>query len=207
MNRATLWDSLSATQHCNLVLELIGGTGQVVASATNVTAEGSGTKTFSITVPSGAQGPFAWSALLQTAPQTSSLDVYDSFEGRDRGLDRSPMFPWFSYVYPDPGVFNPDPSGVSKLGEGVRYEPADSTKRVGYLVVSNAPAPGVPSGFGIVHGIDTWALPADRRLWSNYVFSCDFKETHARDCTLQLQIKDAAGNFMECVRPYSPGPI
>jgi len=117
LNRAVLWDSLSATQHCNIVLELIGGTGQIVAAVTNVTAEGSGTNQFVIVVPPGAQGPFSWLALLQTAPQTKSLDVYDSFEGRDLGLDRSPIYPWFSYIYPDPGVFYPVPGGVTKLGK------------------------------------------------------------------------------------------
>jgi hypothetical protein len=205
LDRARLWDSLSATQHYNLVLELIGGTGQIVASSTNVTAEGSGTNQFVIAVPPGAQGPFSWLALLQTAPQTKSLDVYDGFEGRELGSDRSPMYPWFSYFYPDPGVFYPNPSGVTKLGEGILYEPGRSTNQVAYLVVSNAPAPGVLSGFGIVRGTNAWALPADARLWSNYVFSCDFKETHGRDCILQLQIKDAVGNFKESVRPYLPG--
>src|SRR5262249_23946595 len=53
----------------------------------------------------------------------------------------------------------------------------------------------------IVRGTnDYWALPADSRLWSNYVFSCDFKETHGRKCTLQLQLKDANGKFIEYVK-------
>jgi len=64
------------------------------------------------------------------------------------------------------------------------------------MVVTNAPAPGVLSGFGIVRGTNDWALPADHVLWSNYVFSCDFKETHARACVLQLQVKDADRNWM-----------
>src|SRR5206468_5058623 len=136
LNRARLWDSLSATQHYNVVLELIGGTGQVVVSVTNVTAEGSGTNQFVITVPPAAQGPFSWLALLQTAPQTKSLDVYDSFEGRDLGLDRSPMHPWFSYVYPDPGIFYADAGGVTKLEEGIQYEPERVNNKVAYLVVS-----------------------------------------------------------------------
>jgi hypothetical protein len=197
LGRGALWDSLSAKQHYDIILELIGGAGQILAAVTNVTTEGSGTNLFSITVPTGAQGPFSWTALLQTAPQTKSLDVYDSFEGRDRGLDRSLMYPWFSYVYPDPpgGVFNPVPGGVTKLGEGILYDPG--TNKAGYMVVTNAPAPGVLSGFGIVRGTNDWALPADHRLWSNYVFSCDFKETHARACILQLQVKDANRNWME----------
>jgi hypothetical protein len=197
LNRAALWDSLSATQHYNLVLDLIDGAGQVAASVTNVTAEGSGTNLFSISVPPAARGPFSWSALLQTAPQSKSLDLDDSFEGRDRGLDRSPIYPWFSYVYPDPG-------GVTKLGEGVRYEPERPSNKLAYLLVTNAPAPGALSGFGIVRGADTWALPADHKLWSNYVFSCDFKETQSRACLLQLQIKDADGNWIEFTRPYAP---
>ena len=199
LGRGALWDSLSTTQHYNLVLELIGGGGQVLASATNITSEGSGTNFFSITVPTGAQGPFSWAALLQTAPQTKSLDVYDSFEGRDRGEDRSPMYPWFSYVYPDPpgGVFNPVPGGVTKLGEGILHDPQTGTNKAAYMVVTNAPAPGVLSGFGIVRGTNDWELPADTNLWSNYVFSCDFKEIPARACILQLQVKDADRNWIE----------
>jgi hypothetical protein len=199
LGRAALWDSLSATQRYNLVLELVGGAGQVVASATNATGEGSGAALFSIVVPPGAQGPFSWSALLQTAPQTRSLDVYDSFEGRDRGLDRSPMYPWFSYAYPAI-------SGVSKQGEGIRYEPVGAANKVAYLVVTNAPPPGVLSGFGIVRGTNDWALPANHSLWTNYVFSCEFKEAQARECILQLQIKDADGNWLQFAKPYTPRP-
>jgi hypothetical protein len=205
LSRAALWDSLSATQHYNVVLELIGGSGQVLASATNVTADGSGTNLFSIVVPPAAQGPFSWSASLRTAPRTGSLDVSDSFEGRDRGLDRSPMYPWFSYVYPDHGAFSPDPGGVTKLGEGIRFEPGRAANKVAYMVVTNAPAPGALSGFGIVRGTNEWALP-DPRLWSNYLFSCDFKEIRGPECSLQLQLKDVNGNWIEFNLPYTNGP-
>jgi hypothetical protein len=156
-------------------------------------------------VPPAAQGPFSWTALLQPAPQTKSLDVYDSFEGRERGLDRSPIYPWFSYVYPDSGVFDPNPGGVRKLGEGIRFEPERATNKVAYMVVTNAPAPGVLSGFGIVRGTNSWALPADHRLWSNYVFSCDFKETRGQGCFLQLEVKDSNGNWIEFGMPYTNG--
>jgi len=108
------------------------------------------------------------------------------------------MYPWFSYLYPDPGVFYPDPGGVTKLGQGILYDPQNGTNKAAYMVVTNAPAPGVLSGFGIVRGsTNDWALPADHVLWSNYVFSCDFKETHARACILQLQLKDANLNWIE----------
>jgi hypothetical protein len=200
LGRAALWDSLSTTQHYDLVLELIGGAGQVLASVTNVTSEGSGTNLFSITVPTGAQGPFSWTALLQTAPQTKSLDVYDSFEGRERGEDRSPMYPWFSYVYSAAG-------NVTKLSEGVLYDGGNGANKAAYLVVTNPPDPGGLSGFGIRRGTNEWALPADRALWSNYVFSCDFKETHAMACNLQLQVKDADTNWIEFVKSYdATGP-
>jgi len=198
LSRAALWDSLSAAQHYNLVLQLIGGAGQVVASATNVTAEGSGTNRFLIAVPPAAQGPFTWAAMLQTAPQTMSLDLYDSFEGRDRGLDRSPVHPWFSYVY------SADNKAV-KLSEGVLYDPDNPTNKVAYMLVTNSPAAGGLSGFGIRRGTNDWALPADHRLWSNYVFSTDFKETRGQDCFLLLQIKDADGNWLEFGTNYSPG--
>ncbi len=196
LDRAALWDSVSAAQYDNVVLKLIGGTGQVLAALTNITSVGSGTNLFPVTVPPGAQGPFSWVALLQTAPTTMSLDIFDGFEGRDRGLDRSPMYPWFNYVFPE--------SIVTKGPEGIKYDPANNTNKVAFMVVTNPPSPGGISGFGIVRGANDWALPADISLRSNYVFSCAFKEVHARQCFVLLQLKDADGNWIEWGRPYAP---
>jgi hypothetical protein len=173
LDRAALWESSAAkTKYYDVVLELRDVRGQVVAAATNITTQGTDQQLFNITVPQSAQGPFSWSAALLSAPATGSHDVCDSFEGRDNGSDLAAFYPWFGYKYPS--------DGVEILSSGVLKEVVGKEEnQVAYLVVKNPPNPGPFSGFGLVMGIEpVWALPANRKLWTNYVFSFDFKEKH-----------------------------
>ncbi|MBI3416112.1 MAG: beta-galactosidase [Verrucomicrobia bacterium] len=195
-SRAALWESLDAkAQHFNVILELRNATGQLMTAVTNVTTEGSGTNFFTVTVPASARGPFSWSAVLQSAPGTRSHNVSESFEGRDRGLDRTPMFPWFNYVYPKDGP-------AKLLSNGVLWEPAHTN--VAFLIVTNPPGVGLFSGFGIVRGTTVWTLPAQASLRSKYFFTADFKEAHGLPCVLELQVKDINDNWVEFTKPYAP---
>jgi hypothetical protein len=193
--RADLWDQLAAkAQHYNVVLELRNSAGQLVASGTLATSTGTSNHTFTVRVPPGAQGPFTWSASLQTAPGTGSLDVCDGFEGRERGLDRSPLFPWFTFTYADPD--HPD-----KLAEGVESL-GGAHKQVAYLDVRNPLNPGPVSTFGMILGTNDWSLPGDRLLWTNLVFSFDFQERNRRAAVIELQVKDANDNWLQFTKPY-----
>jgi hypothetical protein len=198
MNRALLWDSVSAPQHYNIVLELSGASGHLLA-VTNITSQGSGTHQFPVTIPAHAEGPFLWSAQAQTAPETTALDVLDGFEGRDLGDDRSPLFPWFAYTYPEG-------PGVTRLSEGVVLDTSRRTK-AGYLLVSISPDAAESSGLGIIRSTDVWSLPDDPALRSQILFACDFRETTGQECVLELQVIDAHGNRIQFSRPYVPGPL
>jgi hypothetical protein len=198
LNRARLWDSVAPTQHYNIVLELSGPAGHVLA-VTNVTNQGSGSHDFQVTLPNGAEGPFTWSAEARTAPETTSLNVVDGFEGRDLGADRSPLFPWFAYTYPE----GPE---VTRLSEGVVFDTSRQTK-AGYLLVSISSDAAESSGLGIIRGTDVWSLPDDPALRSQILFACDFRETTGQKCVLELQVIDVHGNRIQFSRPYAPGPL
>jgi hypothetical protein len=95
-----------------------------------------------------------------------------------------------------------DHTNVVKLSEGVS---GFRHMAMRCLIVTNPPDPGVLSGFYLVLGTNQWALPADHNLWSNYVFSCDFKEQQRLPCSFELQIKDTAGNWIQFTTAYTPG--
>lgn len=200
LDRAALWDSLAAnTQHYNVVIELQDGAGRVIAASTNVTRQGAGTNVFTLTVPAGAQGPFRWTTTLQSAPGTGSRDLFESFEGRERGADHAPFHPWFAYAYADNPAAPP-----RKLSEGVQLLEPDNN-RVAYVVVDNPPDRGRWSGFGLIYGTPAeFALPSDKRLWSNYLFGFDFKRVRGGALNLELQLKDVNNNWLQFTNTYHP---
>jgi hypothetical protein len=185
LDHAAVWIPYRATwQYYKVTLELRSG-GQVVALQEHLTNAGTGSHTFSVAVPANASGPFTWNAYLQTAPKASS-DFLDSFEDRDGG-DRTngPVYlPWQVYGYPEPpGLL---------LNEGIGTNASDG-KLAAFLVVTNPATIGSFSGFGMQYTYpqaQTFALPQDRSLWSNYTFSFDFKEANSLPCVLELQVKD-----------------
>ena len=215
LNRAALWDSLQSTaQHYNVVLELRSA-GQVVAREALLTRSNSGSHTFSVEVPTGAAGPFTWTARVETAPNVATQDVQESFEGRDRGavwlpdplikpVDPSYIAPWASFTYAFP---NKDRVNLWQ-NQGVQLEGSAGSQSA-FLVMTNPPNQ-LFSGFGLSYVFKKdWALPTDRSRWTNYVFSYDFKETHGHNCILEMQIKNAdpagAGKWIQYSKPYVPG--
>jgi hypothetical protein len=200
LDRAALWDSLAANaQHYNLVLELKDGANRTIATSTIVTRQGTGTNVFAITVPAGAQGPFRWTTSLQSAPGTGSHDVCESFEGRERGADHTPFHPWFAYTYADNQAAQP-----RKLSEGVQLLEPDNN-RVAYVVVDNPPDRGRWSGFGLIYGTPAeFALPTDKKQWSNYVFRFDFKRVRGGGLNLELQLKDVNNNWLQFTNTFNP---
>lgn len=200
LDRALLWDALAANQqHYNVVLELRNSAGQTLASDLFPTSQGSGSHVFTVSVPSVAPEPLNWAAVVQSAPGTGSLDINDGFEGRERGEDRSPFHPWYGDHYSELG-------NAHILSQGVLVTPPESAgNQAAYLEVRNPPDPGTYSGFYLVRGSDTWALPANRQLWQAFTFSYDFRERNQRPCILELQLKDTFGNWISFARPYQPG--
>ena len=164
-------ESIAAhSQHYNVVLEMRDRGGQVVASDVFVTSKGTDRHVFMVTSPRSAQGPFSWTVSIQSSPKTGTLDLQESFEGRERGLDRAPFYPWFSFAFSE---FN----NARILAEGINREGTyPAINQSAFLVVANPPNPGKFSGFGLVVGTGEWALPADKRRWTNYTFSFDFRE-------------------------------
>jgi len=198
--RTALWDSLRSTeQHYNLVLELLSGN-QVVAANTFLTRSGTGRHVFSGVVPAGAAGPYTWAARVETAPNVVTSDLLDSFEGRDRGEDLPPFKPWFSYTYAQSNSPRILSQGIVKQGND------DQANQTAFLVVTNAANAGAFSGFGLIRGLtNAWALPADRKLWTNYLFAFAFKEESRLPCVLEMQVKDINGHWVEFTKPYQPG--
>lgn len=199
LGRAALWDSLRSTaQHYNIVLELRSAN-RVVATNTFLTRAGTGRHVFSGTVPPDAAGPFTWVARVETAPNVATHDVLDSFEGRDRGEDLPPFKPWFSYTYAEL-------NSPRILSQGVVRQGSDAQpNHTAFLVVTNPPNSGTFSGFGLIRTLtNAWALPADKKLWTNYVFTFAYKEENRLPCVLEMQVKDTKRKWLEFTRPYQP---
>ena len=191
-------ESIAAhSQHYNVVLEMRDRGGQVVASDVFVTSKGTDRHVFMVTSPRSAQGPFSWTASVQSSPKTGTLDLQESFEGRERGLDRAPFYPWFSFAFSE---FN----NARILAEGINREGTyPAINQSAFLVVANPPNPGKFSGFGLVVGTGEWALPADKRRWTNYTFSFDFREKpaalHPRAASQGRRQK-----MIQFTKPYTP---
>jgi hypothetical protein len=140
----------------------------------------------------------------QAAPRdTVSSDVLDSFEDRQPGLDPTsapPLSsPWISYVY---SQF----TNATSLAGGINQEASDGGQAA-FQVAQNPPNPGAFSGFGLYYLFtNEFALPADRRQWTNYSFSFDFKEASSHQCVMELQVKSSPTDWIGFTNAYQPGP-
>jgi hypothetical protein len=137
-------------------------------------------------------------APLNDSPSGPTHDVVDSFEDRLRGADASYTAPWMGYVYSE------DNNAVF-LSQGIHYEASDGYQSA-FMAVQNPASPGAYSGFGLYYDYtNTWALPANRAEWSNYVFSFDFKEEESNRCQVEMQIKSGLNAWIEYTNSYTPG--
>jgi hypothetical protein len=198
LSRADLWDPLRAQQQFyNVILELRNTAG-AVATDTFLTSTGTDAHTFSVSVPSGATGPFRWVAMLRPVHNVSH-DVFDSFEERATGATTDSTAPWTSYVYSE---F----TNAQWFAEGVYTNAASEGKQGAFIIVTNPPTADRFAGFGFYYTFATpWALPADVSQWANYTFSCDFKEQTGLPCVIELQMKDVRGGILTLTRSYTPG--
>ncbi|HEV8543650.1 MAG TPA: hypothetical protein VGR78_14750, partial [Verrucomicrobiae bacterium] len=209
-DRALLWDSIDVTNHAYaVILNLVAPQG-TVASNQVVTRLGNGSANLGITVPLAAGGPLQWSA--EVRPVTlQSHDVWESFEGRDRGamwpsnLNTSYVAPWQSFKYPDTNA-----TIDLWQNEGVQLSGSDGSQSA-FLVITNPPGLDF-SGFGFAYPFPNgpWALPANRQEWTNWFFSFDFREDHGYPCQIQMQIKNLepnppSGKWLQITVPYTPG--
>ncbi len=223
LDRAALWDSLGwGQEHYRIVLELKSGS-QSVVSNSFLTSSGTGSNTFSVTVPPGAAGPFTWQAYSETAANVLSDDVFESFEGYATGanwqgpglpyITNNLTWPWNSYVYSFPAAtFDTSPTNLF-LNAGVQLIGSDGSQSA-FMVVTN-PSWTAFSGFGLGYQFTNgdWALPADRSLWTNYVFSYDFQEANSNLCSVEMQVKspdtyvgtNQIQNFIQYTSLYAPG--
>ncbi|MEO8429136.1 MAG: hypothetical protein ABI651_18755, partial [Verrucomicrobiota bacterium] len=215
LDRAALWDSLEATrQHYEVILELKSN-GKTVAIDNYLTRQGTGNHQFSLAIPRSATGPFAWEAYLRTATNVLSHNVEESFEGRERGAvwpppavpspDPAFITPWVSFTYAFPNL---DQVNLWQ-NQGVQLAGSDGSQSA-FLVITNPPNQIVSSfGLSYVFPDGDWALPADPRQWTNFVFGYDFKENHSYDCLLEMQIKnldpDGIGKWLQFSTNYTAG--
>jgi hypothetical protein len=197
LSRADVWDPLLAKQQFyNVILELRNSNG-VVAADTFLTSTGTDAHTFSVSAPSGVDGPFRWVAALRPVRDVSR-DVFDSFEERATGATTNSTWPWTSYVYSE---FNK----AQWFAEGVYTNAASDGAQGAFIIVTNPATAGSYSGFGFYYTFGTnWALPADASKWADYTFSCDFKEQTGLSCLVELQLKDVRGGLMTLRKTYTP---
>jgi hypothetical protein len=197
LSRAALWEQFNGSrQFYNIVLELRSGT-NVLASSSYLTSTGTDQHTFSLKVPSNATGPFTWTSYLQ-AVTNASVDLSDSFENRGTGDDQNWFSPWLSYSYSQN-------NNTTIYAQGVNDVASQGDQGL-FMVVQNPPAPGDFSGFGIQYIYDRdWTLPHDRRLWTNFSFSAQFKDAHPYSAILELQLKDSLGGQIHFTKTYTPG--
>jgi hypothetical protein len=135
----------------------------------------------------------------ETAPPTvSPHEVWDGFEDREPGEEPSLLSPWSGYVYSERG-------NVAWLNQGISSQAANGGQAA-FVTVNNPPNPGAYSGFGLYRDFtNEWSLPTDTNLWTDYVFSFDFREKSQRDCILEMQVKSDADSWIEFTQPYAPG--
>jgi hypothetical protein len=217
LDRAELWDSaVAGDEHYRVVLELISGS-SVVVSNSFLTTEGTSNHVFTVTVPSSSAGPYSWAAYLQTATNVLSDNVTESFEGYMRGARwQGPnlpfltnvnfLAPWTSYVYPASTAPWFGTNMNLWLNEGVQLAGSDGSQS-GFVVATNPP--GLPySGFGLLYMFtNTWALPGNLLQWTNYSLAFDYMDTFSNLASLDLQLKDANGNWIQHTQIYNqPAP-
>jgi len=220
LDRAAQWDSLALGQeHYRIVLELQAG-GQTVSSNSVLTSAGTGSNTFLVRIPAGAVGPFTWLAYSETATNVLSHDVEESFEGYALGanwqgpdlpyLTNNLLWPWNGYVYSSPPATSDTSPTNLFLNQGVQLLASDGSQSA-FMVVTN-PAWVEVGTFGLVYEFTngTWALPEDRSLWTNYVFSYDFQEASGLACSVEMQVKNldllGLGKWLQYTNLYAPGP-
>jgi hypothetical protein len=206
LDRARLWEPYLATQQYYKIVLQLRSAGQIVASQEFLTNMGSGQQTLNLTVPAGASGPFTWSAYLQTVPN-ASVDLLDSFEDRATGTNSTPPVPplyspWQLGLYAQ----NTNVQGQMYFNAGVDTNASDGVQAV-FVVVTNPPTVGSYSGSFLSYSYSQpWALPHDSRQWTNYTFSCDFKQNLAQPCILELQLLDVRGGQIHFTNAYVPNP-
>ncbi len=198
LRRADLWDPLRANYlFYNVILELRNDSG-TVASDSFLTSTGSDSHTFSLTVPSGATGPFRWWAGLRPVPNVSR-DVIDSFEDRATGATTNSTLPWNSYVYSQSNT-------AQWFAEGVYTVAATDGAQGAFIIVTNPPNSGSFAGFGFYYNFpQPWSLPANVSDWASYSFAADFREETSDPCLLELQLKDVRGGTLTFSKTYTPG--
>jgi hypothetical protein len=206
LDRARLWQPYLANQQdYKIVLQLLSA-GRVVAGQEFLTDTGTGQQTVAITVPAGATGPFRWVAFLETAPN-ASVDVLDSFEDRASGTNSPPpvpplFAPWQLGLYAE----NTNVEGQMYFNAGIDTNASDGAQGM-FVVLTNPPSVGDWSGAFLSYAYpQPWALPHDPRQWTNYTFSCDFKEHFLQPCILELQLVDARGGQIHFTNAYVPSP-
>jgi hypothetical protein len=204
LDRARLWQPyLANQQYYKIVLQLLSA-GQVVAGQEFLTCTGTGEQTMAITVPPGATGPFRWAAFLETAPN-ASVDLLDSFEDRATGTNSPPpvpplFSPWQLGLYAQ----NTNVLGQMYFNAGIDTNASDGAQGL-FVVVTNPPTVGDWSGAFLTYSfVQPWALPHDYHQWTNYTFSCDFKEHFLHPCILELQLVDARGGQIHFTNAYMP---
>ena len=205
LDRARLWQPyLGSLQYYRVVLQLLSA-GQVINTQEFLTNIGTDRHTFTITVPTGAAGPFTWTAHLESAPN-ASIDMVDSFEDRDTGADSAqptnapPLFaPWQLATYAE----NTNAAGQMYFDAGVSMGGSDGIQSV-FIVVTNPPTVGAFSGAFLYYTYpQPWALPRDRSQWTNYTFAFDFNETNRLPTVLEMQVKDVRGGLINLTKNYT----
>ncbi|MFM1944666.1 MAG: hypothetical protein RI897_3648 [Verrucomicrobiota bacterium] len=125
------------------------------------------------------------------------LQLEDSFETRTISSAPDAASPWSFYDYAE--NFN-----SARISQGI-HTLASHGQQSAYITVANPASPGSFSGFGLEqYFLHTWSLPTDASLWTNYTFSFDYREPNHLPTTLQFQLKDAHGNWLELNKAYTP---
>jgi hypothetical protein len=106
------------------------------------------------------------------------------------------LAPWTSYIYPADTRQWFGTNMNLWLNEGVQLGGSDGSQS-GFVVTTNPP--GLPySGFGILYTFtNAWALPGNRLQWAKYTIAFDYMDTFGNLASLDMQVKDANGNWIE----------
>lgn len=140
---------------------------------------------------------------LKTPDQTVSTDsVWDNFDNRSAASGMAgwaALAPWSTYIYPA--------SATRELDQGLALAQGLDGGQAAFMVVTNPFNVGPISAFGLYRNFDNlWSLPADTSSWTNYVFSYRFREANLLPCSVELQVKSGANNWIQYTQTYNPGP-
>ncbi len=138
----------------------------------------------------------AYGGILQTNA------IWDGFDDRNAATGNNgwaTLAPWSTYVYPPPDS--------RELDRGIAAGLGLAGGQAAFMVVTNPAGVGDPSVFGLYRNFtNVWSLPADTSLWTNYVFSYSFREANGLSCSMEMQVKSGANNWIEFKQTYAPGP-